>query len=107
MEKPKSLTPKRAFALLPEMRINEEWQRKKDAGELPEGMAGIFGCMDTIWPEEKLTKEEAEYILWLSEQMSMRCVAAEIFDNGNQIFGSDIIEAAKRVIHTKEKENDA
>lgn len=50
------------------MKVNEEWQRKKDAGELPKGLMGICGMLDTIWPDEKPTEEEAEYILWLKEQ---------------------------------------
>ena len=57
-KRPESLTVQRAFDVLPSSEIDEEWLRKKKAGELPLGFAGTFGSLKTIWPEEKLTKEE-------------------------------------------------
>ena len=100
LKKPKSLTSERAFGVLPQLEMNEEWVRKKEAGELPEGIASMFGCMKTVWSEEKLTKEEAEYVLWLEKQMSWRGLAYEVFGDSNQIFGMHLVEAAKKVIET-------
>lgn len=98
MKRPDSLTVERAFSVLPTYDINPEWKAKKDAGELPEGILGMCGMLLAVWPEEKLTTEEAQYVLWLSEQGSMRWLADEIFDDSNQIFGNDIIEAARRAL---------
>ena len=102
MKRPKSLTIDRAFSLLPTSNIDPEWKRKNDAGLLPEGFLGACGMLTLEWPEEKLTKEEAEYVLYLESQGSMRWVAGQIFGDSNQIFGMDIIKAAKMVLEKGE-----
>lgn len=101
MNRPESLTVERAFSVLPKWEINPEWKRKKEAGELPEGIMGVCGMVTTVWPEETLTEEEAKYILWLKEQGSMRWLADQIFGDSNQIFGMEIIEAAERAMRYK------
>lgn len=97
MKKPETLTPERALSVLPRMELNKEWVRKKEAGELPAGMAGMAGSMNVIWPEETLTMEEADYILSLSEQGTKRWLSSQIFGFSNQILGMDLIDAARRV----------
>lgn len=97
MERPATLTREHAFECLPTMSINPEWQAKKDRGELPEGLKGLFGSMITTWPETTLTEEEARYILHLRKTHSWRALADEILGDSNQIFGMDLEEAAKRV----------
>src|ERR1043166_585657 len=94
--RPESLTQEHALAVLPTMDIDAEWQRKHDAGELPEGLMGLRGMLALIWPAETLTKEEAAYIIWLKDQGSMRWLAEELTGDDNQIFGMFLIEAAER-----------
>jgi hypothetical protein len=103
MQKPESLTVEKAMSCLPKMTTNKEWERKHDAGELPEGVMGLCGMVDTIWPDEKLTRQEAEYVLWIAPQMSMRCLAATICGDSNQLFGMWIIEAATDAIGSSPK----
>lgn len=98
MERPSTLTPERAFELLPRYKINPEWQRKKDAGELEEGILGMSGMLESIPSSEIPTEEEVNYILYLKEELelTMRGVADEIFGDSNQIFGMEIIEVAEK-----------
>ncbi len=97
-EKPKSLTEDRCFDLMPRLRTCEEWLRKKEAGELSDGLLGMRGMLKTVYPDEKFTQEEAEYILWLRDQCSMRCLAEELVGDDNQVFGMMLIEAAELVL---------
>lgn len=98
MNRPASLTPQRAYSVLPKYTTNAEWQRKHDAGELPDDVTGLFGMLSVEWPNERLTEEEAQYILWLKEQGTMRWLASEILDgDDNQIHGANLIEAAQMV----------
>ena len=96
MEKPTTLTIDRCEAVLPALGVSPEWQRKHDAGELPEGLAGFRGMLQEVWPEAHLTLEEAEYILWLHGQGSIRWLANELMGDDNQIIGTFLIEAAQR-----------
>lgn len=97
MERPESLTVERAYSLLPKYDVNPDWQRKHDAGELPDGLHGMLGMLRRIEPAESPTPEEASYILSLYEQGSMRWVAGQLLGNDNQVFGSDLIDVARAV----------
>jgi hypothetical protein len=97
--RPVSLTGDRAESFLPRTIVNEEWQRKHEAGELPPGLAGMFGCLSSVWPESQPTREEAEWILSLQKFGTIRWVASIVtHGDDNQITGCDLLEAARRVI---------
>jgi hypothetical protein len=98
MKKPESLTPERAMACCPTNDINPEWLAKKEAGTLPEGLAGMFGSLIMVQAKETLTREEAEYIVWLHTQMSWRGVAEELTGDDNQIIGMYLWECAVAII---------
>lgn len=96
--RPESLSYERAMSVLPSYDIDPEWKRKREAGELPEGFLGACGMLTESWPEDRLSKEEAEYVLAASELGSMRWLASELMGDSNQIFGMDIKRAAELVI---------
>ncbi len=93
--RPATLTYKHAWACLPGYEANPEWERKRDAGELPDGIGGIMGMVRQVPALEQLTKEEAVWVLALYDIGSMRWVAGMVFNDDNQIYGNDIIEAAR------------
>jgi len=96
--RPESLTYARAFAILPTLKINDEWQRKYDAGELPEGIAGLSGMLEEVWPDDKLSKTEAAWILALHELGSYRWLATIVLLDSNQIFGCQLVAAAQAAL---------
>ena len=99
--RPSSLTPERAFSLLPEMDTCPEWEKKHAAGELPEGFAGLFGMLRLTWPDEKMSLPEAQWIMRLKETGSMRWLADVVVRDGNQVFGMHLIEAAEMALDDK------
>ncbi len=97
--RPISLSASRAYSVLPTYSIDPEWERKLEAGELPEGLMGMRGMFSCEWPDEELTAEEARYVLALHDQGSFRWLAAKVLDgDSNQIHGSDLVAAAKQVL---------
>jgi hypothetical protein len=78
MRRPRTLTPERARSVIP------SWMLGND------------------WPDKRLMKKEARYVLWLYERHTMRSVAAEIFGDSVQWLGDQIIEAARRALEPKE-----
>jgi hypothetical protein len=94
MKKPTSLTPERALACTPTLDISQEWLAKKEAGLVPEGFAGMMGSLITVPAKEKLTREEAQYIVWLHTQWSLRGLAEELTGDDNQAIGMLLHEAA-------------
>jgi hypothetical protein len=96
--RPSTLTYKHAWACLPGYEVNPEWKRKSDAGELEDGFMGICGMLRQTPAEERLTHEEAMWVLALHDIGSMRWVAGMVFNDDNQIYGDDIIEAARSVM---------
>jgi CRISPR-associated protein Csx16 len=96
--RPRTLTIAQAEACLPSFETNPEWQAKHDAGELPEGLMGMVGCMRAVWPEERLTEEEARWLLAMREHLSWRSLADFVTGDGNQITGMHLEEAARRAL---------
>lgn len=96
--RPRTLTIAHVEACLPSFETNPEWQAKYDAGELPEGLMGMAGCLQSVWPEERLTIEEARWILGLREHLSWRSLADFVTGDGNQITGMHLEEAARRAL---------
>lgn len=97
--RPESLTMARAESFLPTWSICEEWQRKSDAGELPEGLLGMRGMLETIWPDAKPNEDEARWILGLQEYGSIRWLADTVtYGDDNQIVGMHLIEASEAAI---------
>lgn len=100
--RPKSLTEERARSFLPAMSVSSEWQRKHDAGELPDGFARICGMVEIAWPQETPTLEEAEWILALREFGSWRWLASVVtHGDDNQSTGMFLIEAATAALRSQ------
>jgi hypothetical protein len=97
MKKPESLTPERALACCPTNDINPEWWAKREANLLPEGLAGIFGSLIMVPAKETLTREEAEYIVWLHKSTTWRGIAYELTGDDNQIIGMYLWECAVEI----------
>lgn len=98
LSRPATLTPERAYAVLPSFEIDPEWQRKEEQGELPDGFLRIAGMLRKVPSGVNLTADEARWILALREHMSWRALAGEVFGNENQIIGIQIEEAALNVL---------
>lgn len=98
LRKPTSLTHIRGASFLPTLDENPEWRRKYDAGELEDGLAGLFGCMMTTWPDAMPTPEEAAWIKESQQHCSMRYLASIVLFDDNQIHGAHLIEAADRAL---------
>jgi CRISPR-associated protein Csx16 len=96
--RPQTLTIAHAQACLPEMQVNEQWQARHDAGELPEGFEGLAGSLEFVWPEERLSEAEARWILDLREHLSWRSLADFVTGDGIQITGMHLEEAARRAL---------
>ena len=92
--RPRSLTPERVESLMPTLAPNPEWERARAAGELPDGIRHFFGMWRSAWPEGRMTREEAEWILRLAETVSQRWLAGLVTGDDNQIIGANLIEAA-------------
>ena len=104
--RPASLTYRHAYACLPGYEIDPEWQKREDAGENSAGIMGFVGSIRQTPAAEQLTPEEAMWIMGLSEMGSMRWVAGMVFNDSTQIYGNDIIEAAKKVLAPPPGESD-
>lgn len=96
--RPRTLTIAHAEACLPSFEIDPEWQARKAAGELPEGVLKMTGSLRTVWPDERLTLEEARWILAMRKHLSWRSLADFVTGDGNQITGMHLEEAAQRVL---------
>lgn len=96
--RPTSLTIERANSFLPKTVTNEEWQLKHDAGELPCNLLSLREMLDTKWPEEKPTVEEAKWILQLRDRESWRGLGDIVLDNDSQIGGMHLEEISRKVI---------
>lgn len=96
---PRSLTLERAESFLPWLDVCPEWQRKKDAGEIPDGLLGMRGMLVTNWPDSKPNEDEARWMLELSKFGSWRWFASIVtHGDDNQITGVHLLEAANRVL---------
>lgn len=100
--RPPSLTIERAYRLVPSLTICEEWERKHEAGELPEGFLGMRGMMKTCYPDEKFTKEEAEWILAVREFGSWRWFGDVVIDDDNQCLAILLEEYARKCLKETE-----
>lgn len=96
--RPPGLTPQRIDACLPRREVDPDWEARRDAGELPEGILGLAGSLREVWPEERLTDAQARWILALREYMSWRALADCVAGDGNQITGMDLEAAARRAL---------
>jgi len=96
--RPRGLTPRRIDACLPRLEPNPEWEARRDAGELPDGVLRLAGSMRQVWPQERLSLEQARWILALREHLSWRALASWVAGDGNQITGMFLEEAAQRVV---------
>ena len=83
------------------MGIDPEWQRKHDAGELPDGFLGCCGMLSTTWPDSRPTREEAAWILALIEHMSWRSMGDVVLGDSNQIHAMHLIEVSRQVVEGK------
>lgn len=99
MDKPASLTIERGLAILPSLETDPEWERKHDAGLLRPGILGMVGSLRTVPTREKMTIEEARWVVWYHENVgSLRCLADEVVGDSNQCYGVLLEEAAKERI---------
>lgn len=97
--RPESLTLARAESFLPTMDIDEEWQRKHDAGELEDGLLGMRGMLAANWPDTVPSREEAAWILALLEYGSLRWMASIVLHgDDNQINAMHLKEVSERVL---------
>lgn len=97
--RPESLTLARAESFLPTMDVDDEWQRKKDAGQLEDGLLGMRGCFKTVWPDAVPSRDEAEWMLALLEFGSWRWMASIVLHgDGNQINAMHLKEVSERVL---------
>jgi len=97
--RPESLTLARAESFLPTMDVDEEWQRKHDAGELEDGLLGMRGMLTTTWPDTVPSREEAEWLLALLEFGSWRWMASIVLHgDDNQINALHLKEVSERVL---------
>lgn len=96
--RPATLTFAHAAACLPRYAVSPEWQAKSDAGLLPGGFEGCFGMLRTVWPEERLTPEEAEWVIAVGEHLGWRALADCVLGEGNRIVGMNLEEAAQRAL---------
>lgn len=87
MDRPESLTVERCWECMPRLVLNPEWERKKDAGELPDGLLGMCGMMMDEWPEARFTKDEAD-----------RWAADQLIGDDNQVLACQMITAAQRAL---------
>lgn len=96
--RPSSLTPERIEACLPRYEISPEWEAKEERGELPEGVIGMRGMLQQVWPEMRFSEAEARWILALREGLSWRALAMKVEGGDNQITGMHLEEAALRAL---------
>jgi CRISPR-associated protein Csx16 len=92
--RPRGLTPHRIYAYLPRREVDPDWAARQDAGDL----SGRVGSLREVWPLERLSPEQAHWILALREHMSWRALASCVVGDGNQITGMDLEEAARRAL---------
>jgi hypothetical protein len=105
-DRPPDLTPERADARLPRYEFAPDWVARRDAGLLPEGPEGMFGMLRRIWPDGRLSAEEAQWVLALREHTSWRELARYVVGDGNRITGMDLEEAARRALGLEPVEQD-
>lgn len=96
-KRPSTLTLDRIERCLPRYELNPDWAAKRDAGLLPDGPARLLGMLRQVWPEERLSAEEAEWVLAVREHASWRALARYIVGDDNQITGMDLENAARRL----------
>jgi hypothetical protein len=96
--RPASFTVERAVACTPTFDISPEWKRKRDAGELPAGFAGVRGMLMEVPARQRMTREEAEWVLRLHATGTLRWVSEVALDDGNQITGDLLVRAAREVV---------
>jgi len=97
--RPTSLTEERARSFLPILKTNPEWERKHDAGELPDGLVGMRGMLIEVWPDDKPTADEARWMLGLTEYGSWRWMASIVLHGDcNQINAVHLLEASRAAL---------
>ena len=100
--RPASFTIERAVACTPTFDISPEWQRRKDAGELPDGLRGCRGMLTKVPAPQRMTREEAVWVLRLAATGTLRWVSEVALDDGNQITGDLLVGAAREVCEGRE-----
>ena len=101
-QRPASFTVARAVACTPTLVVNPEWQRRADAGDLPDGPEGCYGMLIEVPAREQLTLDEAVWVLRLHATGSMRWVSRIALADGNQVVGDLLVRAAAEVVATNE-----
>lgn len=96
--RPKSLTVDRANSFLPTTEVDEEWQKREDAGENVDGILGMCGCIESVWPDERPTVEEARWILSLEDYGTWRWIGSVVLNDWNQISAMQILDVSRRVL---------
>ena len=98
-KRPESLTLDRAELFLPELQVSKDWQRRDEAGKLPEGILGVFGMFERVWHDSVPTQDEAEWILSLLEFGSWRWMTSIVLHgDDNQIHGMHLKEVSEKVL---------
>lgn len=99
MTRPDTLTRERAWSFLPKLIEDPEWRRRRDAGELPDGIAGLRGSVMVDWSGATApTRAEAEYILHLRENRSWRALGCALTGDDSQFVGMSLEQAAYRAL---------
>jgi len=100
--RPATLTHDRVQSFLPKVDVCPEWQKKHDAGELPEGISGLRGMLTTTYPDIKPTPEEAQWIIDLQQFGTWRWLGSIVtYGDDNQITAMHLLTVSHEVLGTK------